>query len=262
VITVGAVDLGNSARANDDAVPAFSAYGYTYDGFYKPELAAPGRYMVGPVAPGSTLTQVKAGNMIGTDRIQLSGTSFSAPVVSGTVAQMLARHPNWTPDQVKGALMRTARKVKTNPLAAGLGELTASRAVLSPVTPNPNAGLDRFVTSVAGTSGVTFDAMSWADAARADMSWNSMSWSDQSWSDMSWADQSWASMSWADQSWSDMSWSDMSWADMSWADMSQEDGAEGETASSTIVAQPDQVAAAMSDPDLAVAVPAPSSLLP
>jgi serine protease AprX len=268
VITVGAVDLGNSSRANDDTVPSFSAYGYTYDGFYKPELAAPGRYMVGPVAPGSTLTQVKAGNMIGTDRIQLSGTSFSAPVVSGTVAQMLARHPNWTPDQVKGALMRTARKVKTNPLSAGLGELTASRAVLSPVTPNPNAGLDRFVTSLAGTSGVTFDAMSWASAAKASMSWNSMSWADQSWSDMSWADQSWASMSWADQSWSDMSWSDMSWADMSWADMSQEDGAEHETASDTIAAQPSEVAAAMSDPDLAVPVdpqlpvPAPSSLLP
>jgi serine protease AprX len=254
VITVGAVDLGNSARANDDSVPAFSAYGYTNDGFYKPEIAAPGRYMVGPVAPGSTLTQVKAGNMIGTDRIQLSGTSFSAPVVSGTVAQMLARHPDWTPDQVKGALMRTARKVRTNPLAAGLGELTATRAVTSPVTPNPNAGLDRFVTSVAGTSGVTFNAMSWASAASADMSWNSMSWADQSWSDMSWADQSWASMSWADQSWSDMSWSDMSWADMSWADQSQEDGAEGEAASSTIVAPADQVTAALSDPDLAVPV--------
>jgi serine protease AprX len=267
VITVGAVDLGNSARANDDSVPAFSAYGYTNDGFYKPELAAPGRYMVGPVAPGSTLTQVKAGNMIGTDRIQLSGTSFSAPVVSGTVAQMLARHPNWTPDQVKGALMRTARKVKTNPLAAGLGELTASRAVTTPVAPNPNAGLDRFVTSVAGTSGLTFNAMSWASAAKADMSWNSMSWADQSWSDMSWADQSWASMSWADQSWSDMSWSDMSWADMSWADQSQEDGAEGETASSTIAAQPDQVTAALSDPDLAVPVdpslpdPTPSAVV-
>jgi serine protease AprX len=268
VITVGAVDLGNSARPNDDSVPAFSAYGYTYDGFYKPEIAAPGRYMVGPVAPGSTLTKVKAGNMIGSDRIQLSGTSFSAPVVSGTVAQMLARHPNWTPDQVKGALMRTARKVKDNPLAAGLGELTASRAVSSPLTPNPNAGLDRFVTSVAGASGVTFDAMSWSSAAKASMSWNSMSWADQSWSDMSWADQSWASMSWADMSWSDMSWADMSWADMSWADSSQEDGAEGEAASDTIVASPAEVAAAMSDPDLAVPVdaqlpvPVPASLLP
>ena len=33
----------------------WSAYGRTLDGFAKPELAAPGRYMVGPVPEGSTL---------------------------------------------------------------------------------------------------------------------------------------------------------------------------------------------------------------
>jgi serine protease AprX len=253
VITVGAVDLGNSARPNDDTVPSWSAYGYTYDGFYKPEVAAPGRYMVGPIAPGSTITSLKAGNMVGNDRIQLSGTSFAAPVVSGTVAQMLARHPNWTPDQVKGALMRTARKVSKNPKSAGLGEITASRAVTSDLTPNPNAGLNRFVTATAGSTLPAFDAMSWASAAKSSMSWNSMSWADQSWSDMSWADQAWASMSWADQSWSDMSWSDMSWADMSWADMSSEDAAEGDAASDVTVS-PAELAAAVTDPDLAVAV--------
>src|SRR3954452_10731555 len=189
VITVGAVDLGNSTRQWDDTVPSWSAYGYTNDGFYKPEIAAPGRYMVGPIAPGSAITTLKPTNMVGTDRIQLSGTSFSAPVVSGTVAQMLARHPNWTPDQVTGALMRTARNGKSNDPPAGVGELTATRAVSSTATPNPNAGLDRFVTS-SWSGGLTFSVMSWASAAYANMSWNSMSWADQSWSDMSWADQS------------------------------------------------------------------------
>jgi serine protease AprX len=256
VITVGAVDLGGSSRANDDTVPSWSAYGYTNDGFYKPEIAAPGRYMVGPVAPGSSITTEKATNMVGSDRIQLSGTSFAAPVVSGTVAQMLARHPSWTPDQVKGALMRTARKVRVNPQSAGLGEITVTRAVTTPYTPNPNAGLDRFLGSVSGTSGVTFDAMSWASAATASMSWNSMSWSDMSWADMSWADQSWSAMSWADQSWSDMSWSDMSWADMSWSDQSQEDAAEGDATvgSEGYVATDTELAAATTDPDLAVPV--------
>ena len=253
VITVGAVDLGNSAKANDDTVPPWSAYGYTYDGFYKPEIAAPGRYMVGPIAPGAMITTLKPGNMVGTDRIQLSGTSFAAPVVSGTVAQMLARHPSWTPDQVKGALMRTARRVRTNPRAAGLGEVTASRAVASDRTPNPNAGLTKFVTAANGATVPVFDAMSWASAAKASMSWNSMSWSDMSWADMSWADQAWASMSWADQSWSDMSWAEMSWADMSWADLSEEDAAEGDASSSAVVAT-SELAAALTDPDLAVPV--------
>src|SRR4051794_15572352 len=264
VITVGAVDLGNSTRQWDDTVPSWSAYGYTNDGFYKPEIAAPGRYMVGPIAPGSAITTLKPTNMVGTDRIQLSGTSFSAPVVSGTVAQMLARHPNWTPDQVKGALMRTARRVLYNPKAAGVGEVTASRAVTSAYTPNPNLGLERFVSTPAGSTLPAFDSMSWAAAAKAAMSWNSMSWADQSWSDMSWADQSWASMSWADQSWSDMSWADMSWADMSWADMSQEDAAEGDVAAADgYVASPSEVTVANTDPDIAVPdVPPPAALLP
>ena len=191
-------------------------------------VAAPGRYMVGPVPPGSTLRSPKASNLVGTDTIQLSGTSFAAPVVAGTVSQMLARHPGWTPDQVKGVLMRTARAVRRNPKAAGVGEITASRAAAATYAPNPNVGLEQFFKSVSGGPGQAFDAMSWANAAKSDMSWNSMSWTSQSWSDQSWSDQSWASMSWADMSWNSMSWTDMSWADMSWADMSSEDAAEGD----------------------------------
>ncbi|MFL5955121.1 MAG: S8 family serine peptidase [Gaiellaceae bacterium] len=256
VITVGAIDLGGSMRSNDDASAPWSAWGYTYDGFFKPEVSAPGRYMVGPVPPGASLTVQKAANMVGTDRIQLSGTSFAAPIIAGTVADMLARHPDWNPDQVKGALMQTARAVRVgNPKSAGLGEVTATRAVTAKVTPNPNLGLERFVTR-GGDGSMSFDAMSWSDAARASMSWNSMSWADQSWSDQSWSDQAWAAMSWADMSWSDMSWADMSWADMSWADLSQEDAAEGDdvTGSAGYLAPDDVAAAAAADPNLAVPV--------
>jgi hypothetical protein len=168
---------------------------------------------------------------------------------------MLTRHPNWSPDQVKGALMRTARAVRgATSQAAGLGEITATRAVGSALTPNANAGLDRFVTG-SGGAGNSFDAMSWASAAKASMSWNSMSWADQSWSDLSWSDQAWDAMSWADMSWSSMSWADMSWADMSWADMSQEDAAEGDAASLTqITADSTDKASAATDPDTAVPV--------
>ncbi len=268
VITVGAVDLGNTIRSNDDSAAPFSAYGYTRDGFYKPDVSAPGRYMVGPVPAGSTLTVQKAANLVGTDRIQLSGTSFAAPVVAGTAAQMLARHPGWTPDQVKGVLMRTSRALHTsNPKAAGLGEITASRAAAATYAPNPNLGLDRYVSS-SGGSGSSFDSMSWANAAKASMSWNSMSWSSQSWSDQSWSDQSWASMSWTDMSWSSMSWSSMSWTDMSWTDMSwtdssQEDAAEGDGIGGTAgyVVDPTEIAAAATDPSLAVTVDGISPLV-
>jgi serine protease AprX len=257
VITVGAIDLGNSIRANDDTVAPWSAYGYTPDGFYKPDVAAPGRYMVGPVPAGSTLTVDKASNLVGKDRIQLSGTSFAAPVVAGTAAQMLARHPDWSPDQVKGVLMRTARAVRTsNPKAAGVGEITASRAAAATYAPNPNLGLEKYLKSVSGGSGQTFDAMSWANAAKSDMSWNSMSWTSQSWSDQSWSDQSWASMSWADMSWNSMSWTDMSWTDMSWTDVSNEDAAEGDDIEGVAgyQADPADISEAATDPSIAVPV--------
>src|SRR4051795_5461494 len=256
VITVGAIDLGNSVRANDDTVAPWSAYGYTPDGFYKPDVAAPGRYMVGPVPAGSSLTVEKASNMVGKDRIQLSGTSFAAPIVAGTAAQMLARHPGWTPDQVKGVLMRTARVVRKDPAPAGVGEITASRAAAASYAPNPNIGLERFLKSVSGGSGQSFDAMSWANSAKSDMSWNSMSWTSQSWSDLSWSDQSWASMSWADMSWNSMSWTDMSWVDMSWADTSQEDAAEGDDIEGVAgyQADPADIAEAATDPSIAVPV--------
>jgi len=254
VITVGAVDLGGTSRGNDDQAAPWSAWGYTEDGFYKPEISAPGRYMVGPIPAGSMITTEKPQNMVGTDRIQLSGTSFAAPAVAGTVAQLLARHPSWTPDQVKGALMKTARAVHIgNPRSAGLGELTADRAgAMVGTPPNANYVLDQFVKpALTGASGLSFDAMSWASTAKANVSWNAMSWSSQSWSDMSWTDQSWASMSWTDMSWSSMSWTDMSWTDLSTADVTHEDAAEADNIAGTdgYVATSAQVDSADTDPD-------------
>jgi hypothetical protein len=255
VITVGATDMEGTATSHDDQVAPWSAWGYTPDGFAKPEVVAPGRYMVGPIPPGSTITTEKPENMVGTSEIQLSGTSFAAPVVAGTAAELLARHPNWTPDQVKGALMKSTRTIGAggNPLAAGLGEITATRAAFYGNPPNGNLGLDQFVKNgVNGVAGLSFNAMSWVSAIEnGDMSWNSMSWADQSWSDMSWADQSWSDMSWADQSWSDMSWTDMSWTDMSSADMSEEDAALGDSTSDadSYTASQAQIDAADSDPD-------------
>ena len=89
--------------------------------------------------------------------------------------------------------MRTARKVPNNPKAAGVGEVTVTRAVSSYYTPNPNKGLEKFLSTDLTTGLTKFDASGWSAKAKSDMSWNSMSWADsQSWSDMSWADQSWA----------------------------------------------------------------------
>jgi serine protease AprX len=192
VITVGADDIDGSVSTNDDYTAPWSAYGYTLDGFAKPDIAAPGRYMVGPVPAASTLVTEKPASVVAPGYIQLSGTSFAAPVVAGAAAQILSAHPTSTPDQVKGALMVTARPAGDSaPLSAGVGVVDIAKAVALSSAPNPNAALNRFVTTdVSG--GKAFDAASWASTASANASWASASWSDASWASASWSQASWA----------------------------------------------------------------------
>ena len=172
VITVGAVDLGTSFYSYDDTVAPWSAYGYTEDGFAKPELGAPGRYMVGPVSANATLALQRPDHIVAPGYMQLSGTSFAAPVVAGAAAQILARHPGWTPDQVKGALMLTAKPVPGAVAnASGVGEISAGAAASLSSAPNPNLALEQFARPDTASGGVTFDYVSWAGVAHANASW-------------------------------------------------------------------------------------------
>jgi serine protease AprX len=226
-ITVGALDLHGSTNAERTDVPSWSAWGYTLDGFAKPELSAPGRAIVGPVPAGSTLAEERPGQLLSTAQgtyMTLSGTSLSAPIVAGIAADLLALRPELTPDQVKGALMHEARALrKVRTLAAGLGEAYAPGAARLATPPNPNLALDGFLIRDPDGDGMIFDDVSWLDAAKASPAWDTVSWldgwADVSWSDVSWSNVSWSDVSWADVSWSDVSWSDVSWTDVSWADL-------------------------------------------
>ena len=253
VMTVGAVDLGNSLRPNDDKAAPWSAWGYTEDGFRKPELGAPGRYMTGAVPMGSTLAAQRPDHIVAPGYMELSGTSFAAPIVSGTAAQMLARHPSWSPDQLKGVLMLTAKPLpQANYGSAGVGELNAARAASFPGTPpNPNKSLNAFL--VQDSSGaLTFNAASWSDTVKSSASWGDASWGDASWGDASWSAASWGDLAWSLASWGDASWVDASWADASWADMSSEDAAEGDNAAAPAPMDAAAAAELQADPDLAL----------
>jgi subtilisin family serine protease len=199
--------------------------------------------MIGPVPAGATLVTERPDHVVSPGYMELSGTSFAAPVVAGAAAQILARHPSWTPDQVKGALMLTARSLPSAiPGSLGVGGVNAYRAAMLTSAPNPNLSLRKFVSS-SGTGGdLTFDATSWLAAVQANASWADASWADASWADASWSAASWADASWADASWADASWADASWADASWADSAKEDGADGEGAGSQPSAPVDPLA--------------------
>ncbi|MGZ4359538.1 MAG: S8 family serine peptidase [Gaiellaceae bacterium] len=213
VITVGALDQNSSSATADDVIAPWSAYGTSADGFHKPDLSAPGRWLIMPVPVNSTLARTMPERIVAPGYMWMSGTSFAAPVVSGAAAQLLARHPDWTPDQVKGALMLSARQLDDPGFTGGVGEVDAAAAASVASPPSPNEGLDPFVTQDPATGQPVFDSAGWAESVASDASWT-----EASWNDASWAEASWSSASWAEASWNEASWAEASWADASWTE--------------------------------------------
>src|SRR5580765_610678 len=213
VITVGAVDIGGDTPTGDDTNAPWSAYGYTVDGFAKPQVGAPGRYL-NEWVPANTSLAAERPSAVIREGMELSGTSFAAPVVSGISADLLGVHPDWTPDQVKGAIMRAATAIKkADPLSVGVGEVDIHDALEDKTPPpNPNAGLNQFlVPDPDGGPYRVFDSASWLKAAQANASWNSASWVNASWNTASWNTASWNSASWNTDSFPSASWNTASW---------------------------------------------------
>ena len=78
---------------------SFSAGGLTPFGHaLKPDVMGPGAQILSSTLP----------EFAGDQYAVLDGTSFSAPHVAGVAALLTQRHPSWTPEQMKSALMSTA----------------------------------------------------------------------------------------------------------------------------------------------------------
>ena len=134
VITTGAMDDRGSTYLGDDTLALWSSRGLTQDGFSKPEILAPGMRLVAALAPRSDFQDLCRKCMIGRSYFRLSGTSMATAVTSGSVALMLEKRPNLTPNQVKGALVATRRDVP------GVGAVVDANAALDG-TGTANGGL-------------------------------------------------------------------------------------------------------------------------
>ena len=120
VITVGATNTHDTDITSDDTVTSYSSKGPTLlDHVIKPDILAPGNRVVSLLANGSTLDVMSPADEVPANAYNgwgkssyfyMSGTSMATPIVSGTVALMLQRIGNLTPDQVKIRLMKTATK--------------------------------------------------------------------------------------------------------------------------------------------------------
>ncbi|MCC3356238.1 S8 family serine peptidase [Bacillus sp. REN16] len=106
-----------------DTIASFSSRGpVTHTWAIKPDVVAPG------VAIDSTIPN-------GYEEMQ--GTSMAAPHVAGASALLKQAHPDWTPDQVKAALMNTARLLEKEdgtlykPYEQGAGRIQLHEAIHS-----------------------------------------------------------------------------------------------------------------------------------
>jgi serine protease AprX len=123
-ITAGATDDRGTWARLDDILASWSSRGLTQDGVRKPEMLAPGAGLVSTLAPGSDFAELCPACILEGGRyFRAGGTSMSTAVVSGAAALLLQEHPDWTPAQVKGALVSTLYDV---PGAGGMVDATAA----------------------------------------------------------------------------------------------------------------------------------------
>ncbi|WP_187355427.1 S8 family peptidase [Paenibacillus tengchongensis] len=122
-ITVGAVDDRRTIRQSDDRMTWYSSRGPAPGGKSKPDIVAPGETIISLLAPRSELARQFPYMRIGKRYFVLSGTSVSAPVVSGAAAQLLQRNPELTPREVKQKLKRNAFRLGYKRNTAGSGEV-------------------------------------------------------------------------------------------------------------------------------------------
>jgi serine protease AprX len=209
VVTVGALDPNQTMSPADDFRAPWSAYGVTPDGFTKPELSAPGRYMVAPVPASSKFAAKAPDRIVAPGYMWMSGTSFSSPVVAGIAAQLLAAHPNWTPDQVKGALMASASRLSAP--GVGVGEPNAYYAATLSTPPNVNEGLSAFVELDSTTGLNVFNAANWTSAVTANANWTVSNWTSANWTMANWTSANWTSANWTTANWTSANWTAANW---------------------------------------------------
>jgi serine protease AprX len=159
-ITVGATNTFGTASRDDDKVTTYSSRGPTkYDNNAKPDLAAPGNKIVSLEAPNSYIaTHYPAEHIAGSGTnayLRMSGTSMSAPMVTGAAALLLQAQPTMTAAQMKFELQSgSSYMIDAGVYGAGAGNVNfwTSRQVQA------NSGV---VTSLLGllldrTGGVSF----------------------------------------------------------------------------------------------------------
>jgi hypothetical protein len=128
----GSADAALTVAAVDrrDAIADFSSRGPRVGDYaLKPDIAAPGVGIVAARAHGTLAAEAVDANYAA-----LSGTSMSAPHVTGAAALLAQQHPDWKADRLKEALVSSAAPATGGILGVDTGRVDVARAVEQSVT--------------------------------------------------------------------------------------------------------------------------------
>ncbi len=204
VITVGAADDKGTLDKVDDVVASFSAYGFDNLGGSKPDLVAPGKNIIAylPDVNSLTIAQEHPANQVNSLYFRMSGTSMSAPMVSGGAALLIQKAQetgqNLTPDQVKYRLMATANKAWPgyNAATAGAGYLDIYAAVTGTTTESANTGKLPSQLLSTGTEPISWGSVGWNTVGWNTVGWNTVGWNTVGWNTVGWNTVGWNSDYW------------------------------------------------------------------
>lgn len=200
IITVGAVDGQGQNEARNVELAPWSKHGVTPQGIHKPEVTAPGVDMISLLPESDSILAIEHPEaVINQNYFEMSGTSMSAPVVSGTIALMLEANPLLTPNEIKSILLGTDVAYKTMSDTAGV--IDAKKAVEIAKNTKKLAQLPKYnntwpLSSYMLDSGTTID---WAKLSWGNADWTKLSWGNVDWTKLSWGSADWEKLSWGVQ---------------------------------------------------------------
>ena len=225
VITVGSTDDQGTVGLGDDVVSSFSSRGPTYtDGVVKPDVVVPGRSLVSLRAPGSAADATYPAFVDGTYR-RGTGTSFSAGIVSGAAAVLLAADPTASNDRIKFALTSTARSLGAPATEQGAGVVDLTAALSAPAgEANGHLFHPIFNPAVGGVSSdwagslwnLTWDGSNWQGSNWQGSNWQGSNWQGSNWQDMDWEGSNWQATDWAGSNWQGSNWQGSNWQGSNW----------------------------------------------
>jgi serine protease AprX len=226
VITVGCLDDNQTVATSDDSLCPISSRGVTQDGFAKPDLIAPGRKIESALSAGiDGRGSILAGDFpdritADGEHIRLSGTSMSAPMVTGAIALLLQRHGGLQPNQLKQLLVNSASDYPGQPDGAGALNIPAA-LVASDHAPSgdhyqplpvggtvPPSGSITLLWDGARWGNAYFDGARWGSAYFDGARWGSAEWDGARWGSASWNGARWGSAYWNGARWGGATWDD------------------------------------------------------